>query len=81
MEPLGEEHATGYSDYDHKQVPVFYGWEGPGPLYRREDWPEHGGDPQSGIAPAALQMDRGALDLWYFGRSPAHRPAGSPEGG
>ena len=29
MEPLGKEYATGYSEFDNKQVPIFYGKEGP----------------------------------------------------
>jgi hypothetical protein len=32
MEPLGKEYTMGYSEFDNKQVPVFYGKEGPGPL-------------------------------------------------
>ena len=30
--PIGEQVKTGYSDFDQKQVEVFYGEEGPGPL-------------------------------------------------
>ena len=36
MEPLHNEYATGYSDFDEKQVPVFYGKDGPGPLYQHQ---------------------------------------------
>ena len=35
MEPMGNEFSTGYSDFEKKDVPVFYGKEGPGPLYQR----------------------------------------------
>ena len=36
MEPLGNEYETGYSDFDQRQVPMFYGSEGPGPLHVRD---------------------------------------------
>lgn len=36
MEPVGDVPATAYSDFDKRDVEVFYGAEGPGPLYRRE---------------------------------------------
>ena len=36
MTPLGDQAKTGYSDFDKKQVAVFYGEEGPGRLYQRE---------------------------------------------
>jgi hypothetical protein len=59
IEPDGNDYATGYSDFDKSQVPVFYGKEGPGLLYRRSDWL-----PDAEPEPAPLGMDRGALDLW-----------------
>jgi hypothetical protein len=61
MEPLGNEYETGYSDFDKRDVPVFYGENGPGPLYQREHYLQ---DvlPQ----PAPIHMDDGALDLWYI---------------
>ena len=59
MAPLEDMPATADSGFDKKQVPVFYGTEGPGPLYQRDfmlkDW---------NLKPAALQMDDGALDFW-----------------
>ena len=36
MTPIGEQVKTAYSDFDKKQVEVFYGEEGPGRLYQRE---------------------------------------------
>jgi len=61
MEPIGNDDPTGYSDYDHRQVPIFYGEEGPGPLYQRADW---AGEihPQM----ASLQLDRSGLDFWLI---------------
>lgn len=61
MDPVGNEYATGYSDYDKRQVPVFYGAAGPGPLYQRSHLLEDGD-----AEPAALQEDRGTLDFWYL---------------
>ena len=59
MEPLGNEYATGYSDFDNKQVPVFYGKEGPGPLYQREEFVKEAEPDLS-----HLHMDDGSLDFW-----------------
>ena len=36
MTPIGEQVKTAYSDFDKKQVEVFYGEDGPGRLYQRE---------------------------------------------
>jgi hypothetical protein len=59
MEPLGPEFATGYSESDKREVPVFYGKEGPGPLYQREDFVK---DSEPELSP--LHMDDGSLDFW-----------------
>ena len=61
MTPVGEPPKTAYSDFDRKQVEVFYGTEGPGPLYQREYMLEPA-DPQ----PAPLHMDDGSLDFWWL---------------
>lgn len=61
MEPLGNEAATGWSDFDKKEVPVFYGSEGPAPLYRRDHM---SADAEPGLAP--LHEDDGSLDFWRF---------------
>ena len=60
MTPLGENHATGYSDFDKKEVPIFYGAEGPGPLYQREHMRAEGTP-----GPGPLHEDDGGLDFWY----------------
>lgn len=62
MEPVQNEYTDGYSEFDKKEVPIFYGEEGPGPLYQRESYrqdrlPEE-------IEKTLLQMDRGLLDFW-----------------
>ena len=59
MEPLGKEFTTGYSDFDGKQVPVFYGYAGPGPLYQRERLVNDSEPELSGI-----HMDDGTLNFW-----------------
>ena len=59
MEPVGNDHATGYSDFEKCEVPVFYGHDGPGPLYQRAHLLQDG-EPE----PALLGLDRGTLDLW-----------------
>jgi hypothetical protein len=60
MEPIGNDDAAGYSDFERGKVTVFYGKEGPGPLYLRDDMLADG---KPELAP--LGVDRGGLDLWY----------------
>ena len=46
-------------DFEKKEVPVFYGTEGPGALYQRAGW--------TGVSEpelAALQEDDGRLNFW-----------------
>ncbi len=62
IEPLGNDYETGYSEFDKKDVPVFYGADGPGPLYRREHLL-----PDAKPTPAAIHLDDGSLDLWFVG--------------
>jgi hypothetical protein len=59
MEPLGNEVRTAYSDFDKSDVEVFYGAEGPGALYQREDM-------LADCQPmeASLHLDGGSLDFW-----------------
>ncbi len=64
MEPLDNEFQDGYSEFDRKRVKVFYGKDGPGQLYLREQYidavmPEE-------IQLSTLQVDRGSLDFWYL---------------
>lgn len=61
VEPVGNKEATGYSDFDQKPVPVFYGEDGPGPLYQRSGLPA-----DRTPALAHIHEDSGALDLWRF---------------
>jgi hypothetical protein len=74
MEPLGNDYATGYSEYDKRQVPVFYGKEGPGPLYQREDFVK---DCEPELSP--LHMDDGSLDFWAgLQKTVQHAAPGAP---
>jgi hypothetical protein len=59
MEPLGNEDKSAYSDFDKTDREVFYGEDGPGPLYRREHL-------LANVQPreSALHLDAGSLDLW-----------------
>lgn len=61
LEPVGNEHETGYSDFDKRAVPIFYGTRGPGPLYRRDHMAQ-AAEPE--LAP--IHLDSGALDLWFI---------------
>ena len=65
MEPLGSEHATGFSDFDKCQIATYYGREGPGPLYQREHM-----IPDQAPELSELGMDRGAVDCWRLGARP-----------
>jgi hypothetical protein len=59
VEPVGNEVKTAWSDFDKRDREVFYGKDGPGPLYQREhmlsDWRP---------AESLLHVDNGGLDLW-----------------
>ncbi len=59
MEPLDNEYSTGYSDFEKKEVPVFYGQAGPGRLYERAALLETS---QPELAP--LHLDDGKLNFW-----------------
>jgi hypothetical protein len=64
MDSIENEVSSGYSEFDEKQVQVFYGKEGPGPLYSRADYladrkPEE-------IQLSSLRLDKGSLDFWNF---------------
>jgi hypothetical protein len=59
--PIGEQVKTAYSDFDKRRVEVFYGDEGPGRLYQREQMIEPA-DPK----PAPLHLDDGQLDFWLL---------------
>ena len=59
MEPLGNEVDKAYSDADKRDVNVFYGEKGPGPLYRRQDMRR-----DVNPLPPALFLDDGSLNLW-----------------
>lgn len=66
MEPLGNNCQSGYSDFEKKEVPVFYGNEGPGQLYLREHMLK-----DTKPALSSIHLDDGSLDLWSIqvGRS------------
>ena len=61
MTPVGEQVTTGFSDFDGKPVEVFYGEDGPGPLYQREHMLEN-------VVPiqASLHLDDGSQDFWFL---------------
>ena len=74
MEPVGNEHLTGYSDFEKKEVPVFYGQEGPGPLYQRAALLR-----TSAPEPTPLQMDDGKLNFWAALQGPPAQAASAPD--
>ncbi len=59
MEPLGNDVKTGYSDFEKRQVPVFYGKDGPGPLYLRDAMLR---DTEPSLS--VLHEDDGSLEFW-----------------
>jgi hypothetical protein len=59
IEPIGEQYTTGYSEVEKRQVPVYYGKNGPGRLYQRE-YMRKNIDP----TPAPLTMDDGSMNFW-----------------
>ena len=63
VEALDTETTHAYSDFDGAERRVFYGPEGPGPLYQREHYAA-----DTAPADAPLHLDDGALDLWKITR-------------
>ena len=63
MQPLENEIRTAYSEFEKGEVEVFYGSEGPGPLYQRQGWLEPGL-----VTEPALHLDDGGLDWWKINR-------------
>lgn len=61
MEPLGNDYATGYSDFDKKDVECFYGQNGPGELYQRAHLLN---DATPELSP--IYLDDGILDFWHI---------------
>jgi hypothetical protein len=59
MEPVGNDVATAYSDFDKVDKEVYYGHSGPGPLYQRKQM-EEAAEP----GPAPIHEDGGGLDFW-----------------
>jgi len=59
MQPMGNDYRAGYSNFEECEVPVYYGEDGPGPLYQREqmlaDVEPH---------PSPIHRDDGQLDFW-----------------
>ena len=61
IEPMGNDYKTGYSDFDKKEVSIFYGIDGPGPLYLRAHMSR---DVKPELSP--IHLDDGSLDFWYI---------------
>jgi hypothetical protein len=59
MVPIGEQVPTGFSDFDGKPVEIFYGTDGPGPLYQRDAMLD-----EVELTRAPLHLDDGSLDFW-----------------
>lgn len=59
LEPLENDARTAYSDFEKSDTEVYYGTDGPGALYQREQMLQD-------ILPSKteLHLDDGALDLW-----------------
>ena len=59
MEPVDNDTDTAYSDFDKGNVGVYYGRNGPGQLYQRDQM-----IPEVQPSDAEVQPDDGALDFW-----------------
>ncbi len=59
MEPLGREWTTGYSELEQREVPIFYGRQGPCALYQRSHLL-----PMTWARPALLHCDESPVDHW-----------------
>ncbi|MCC7362161.1 MAG: hypothetical protein IT317_21940 [Anaerolineales bacterium] len=63
VEALDTETTHAYSEFDGAERRVYYGPDGPGPLYQREHY-----FADTAPADAPLHLDDGALDLWKITR-------------
>lgn len=61
LEPTGENSPTGYSEYEKKEITVFYGQTGPCSLYQRDHFLKNDTPRNS-----TIHIDNGALDYWCF---------------
>lgn len=61
MTPVGDMPKHGYSDFDQKQVELFYGEDGPGRLYQRDYMLD---DVTPELTP--LHMDTSPIDYWWL---------------
>lgn len=61
MTRIGEQVKSGFSDFDGRPVEVFYGKDGPRPLYQRDCLLENV-EPK----PAQLHLDNSRLDFWFL---------------
>jgi len=61
MTPIGEQYKTAYCEGMKKDVECFYGEEGPGRLYQREEMLKD-------VTPALAQLhaDEGSMDFWQL---------------
>jgi hypothetical protein len=61
MEPIGCEWSTGYSELEGREVPIFYGQQGPGRLYQRSHL-----FLMTDARPSLLHRDDAPVDHWYL---------------
>ncbi|MDZ7335432.1 MAG: hypothetical protein ONB32_09740 [candidate division KSB1 bacterium] len=59
IEPLGKNYDTGYSEVEGKEVRCYYGEQGPGRLYQRDDWLQ-----DKPVTLTKLFLDDVTLDIW-----------------
>jgi DUF1680 family protein len=59
LAPLGNEYEYGYSDFENREVPVYYGQNGPGRLYKRDHF-EKDNIPEL----SELSLDCGGMNFW-----------------
>jgi len=62
MEPLDNDQRTAYSDFDKIETEVYYGKNGPSPLYQRDHMLK-----DAKPAASELHADDGSLDFWKIG--------------
>jgi hypothetical protein len=59
MQPIGPEEKLGYSDFEKKEVPVFYGETGLARLYQRKHFVA-----DARTALSTLYPDDGSMNFW-----------------
>jgi hypothetical protein len=61
LQPVDNEIETAFSDFEHREVEVFYGIRGPGPLYQRDRFKK-----EARPSLSRIHLDNSGMNFWVF---------------